>query len=215
MIRPTATLLVDGERHRLCTLMCMVDESYRIVYKPIMAKVRRGVVVLHVQCTPATKCLHSLRAAACKDCFSGHAAVGRSVPWCWGFAAAAERTAAAAAAAGGVLLPLCAQVMEMYQPEAIVVCSGADSLSGDKLGCFNLSLQGHSNCVEFLAKYKVPLLVVGGGGYTLRNVARCWAYETGRLMGHDLPDNLPDSVLNSFNYYMDNQRLRIEVNASG
>jgi acetoin utilization deacetylase AcuC-like enzyme len=44
------------------------------------------------------------------------------------------------------------QVMAMYQPEAIVVCSGADSLSGDKLGCFNLSLQGHSNCVEFLAK---------------------------------------------------------------
>lgn len=50
--------------------------------------------------------------------------------------------------AGTVIL----QVMEIYQPEAIVVCSGADSLSGDKLGCFNLSLQGHSNCVEFLAK---------------------------------------------------------------
>lgn len=32
-------------------------------------------------------------------------------------------------------------------------------------------------------RYNVPLLVVGGGGYTLRNVARCWAYETGRLMG--------------------------------
>jgi histone deacetylase 1/2 len=63
-------------------------------------------------------------------------------------------------------------------------------------------------------RYKVPLLVVGGGGYTLRNVARCWAYETGRLMGHDLPDNLPESVLNSFNYYMDNQRLRIEVGNS-
>jgi histone deacetylase 1/2 len=107
--------------------------------------------------------------------------------------------------------PIMSKVMDMYQPEAIVVCSGADSLSGDKLGCFNLSLQGHSNCVEFLAKYKVPLLVVGGGGYTLRNVARCWAYETGRLMGHDLPDKLPESVLNSFNYYMDNERLRIEV----
>ena len=33
------------------------------------------------------------------------------------------------------------QVMEMYQPGAIVVCGGADSLSGDRLGCFNLSLQ--------------------------------------------------------------------------
>jgi hypothetical protein len=31
--------------------------------------------------------------------------------------------------------------MEVYQPGAIVVCAGADSLSGDKLGCFNLSLQ--------------------------------------------------------------------------
>lgn len=30
--------------------------------------------------------------------------------------------------------------MEMYQPGAIVVCGGADSLSGDKLGCFNLSI---------------------------------------------------------------------------
>jgi len=107
--------------------------------------------------------------------------------------------------------PIMSKVMELYQPEAIVVCSGADSLSGDKLGCFNLSLQGHSNCVEFLAKYDVPLLVVGGGGYTLRNVARCWCYETGRLMGHDLPDELPTSSLNEFNYYMDNQRLRIEV----
>ena len=32
------------------------------------------------------------------------------------------------------------QVMDVYQPGAIVVCGGADSLSGDRLGCFNLSL---------------------------------------------------------------------------
>ncbi len=46
----------------------------------------------------------------------------------------------------------CAQVMEMFQPGAIVMCCGADSLSGDKLGCFNLSMEGHSHCIEFLAK---------------------------------------------------------------
>lgn len=45
------------------------------------------------------------------------------------------------------------QVMEMYQPGAIVMCCGADSLSGDKLGCFNLSMEGHSNCIEFLQKW--------------------------------------------------------------
>jgi histone deacetylase 1/2 len=37
--------------------------------------------------------------------------------------------------------PIMAAVMAKYQPGAIVVCAGADSLSGDRLGCFNLSLQ--------------------------------------------------------------------------
>jgi len=34
------------------------------------------------------------------------------------------------------------KVMEMYQPSAVVLQCGADSLSGDRLGCFNLSLKG-------------------------------------------------------------------------
>ncbi len=80
------------------------------------------------------------------------------------------------------------QVMEVYQPGAIVVCGGADSLSGDRLGCFNLSLQGHAHCMDFLAKFNVPMLVLGGGGYTMRNVARCWCYETGRMLAEELPD---------------------------
>ena len=58
------------------------------------------------------------------------------------------------------------QVMEVFQPEAIVVCGGADSLSGDRLGCFNLSLEGHADCMEFLAKFGVPLLILGGGGFS-------------------------------------------------
>ena len=37
-------------------------------------------------------------------------------------------------------------MMEVYQPGAIVMCGGADSLSGDRLNCFTLSLQGHPQC---------------------------------------------------------------------
>ena len=44
--------------------------------------------------------------------------------------------------------PIMQKVMEHFQPGAIVICGGADSLSGDRLGCFNLSLEGHSNCIE-------------------------------------------------------------------
>jgi len=107
--------------------------------------------------------------------------------------------------------PIMAKVMEMYQPGAVVICGGADSLSGDKLGCFNLSLQGHSNCIEFLAKYNIPMLVLGGGGYTMRNVSRCWCYETGKLLGIDLPDDIPPEAYSEYDYYMDTHCLRIEV----
>ena len=84
--------------------------------------------------------------------------------------------------------------MQVFQPDAIAVCAGADSLSGDRLGCFNLSLEGHSNCLEFLALHNVPILILGGGGYTMRNVSRCWTYETARLQGVDLPDECAPSI---------------------
>jgi histone deacetylase 1/2 len=41
----------------------------------------------------------------------------------------------------------------------------------------------------------VPLLLLGGGGYTMRNVARCWCYETGRMLGDDLEDKCASQLL--------------------
>jgi len=44
---------------------------------------------------------------------------------------------------GFCLMPqIMAKVMEMYQPSAVVLQCGADSLSGDRLGCFNLTIKG-------------------------------------------------------------------------
>lgn len=39
--------------------------------------------------------------------------------------------------------------METYQPSAVVLQCGADSLSGDRLGCFNLTLKGKHQPKEF------------------------------------------------------------------
>ena len=63
--------------------------------------------------------------------------------------------------------------------------------TGDRLGSFNLTLRGHGKCVEFMKKQGVPLLVLGGGGYTVRNVARCWCFETAKLLGVDISNDLP------------------------
>jgi histone deacetylase 1/2 len=81
--------------------------------------------------------------------------------------------------------------MEYYQPSAVVLQCGGDSLSGDRLGCFNLSMKGHANCVRFVKSFNLPTLILGGGGYTMRNVARTWAFETGCLLGENMPANLP------------------------
>ncbi|KAK6340024.1 histone deacetylase [Orbilia blumenaviensis] len=87
--------------------------------------------------------------------------------------------------------PVIGAVMEWYQPEAVVLQCGGDSLSGDRLGCFNLSMRGHANCVEFVKSFNLPVLVLGGGGYTMRNVSRTWCYETGVLVGQHLTPTLP------------------------
>ncbi|KAF2124444.1 hypothetical protein P153DRAFT_326636 [Dothidotthia symphoricarpi CBS 119687] len=87
--------------------------------------------------------------------------------------------------------PVIEAVMTYYGPEAIVLQCGGDSLSGDRLGCFNLSMDGHANCVRYVKSFGVPVIVLGGGGYTMRNVARTWAFETGTLVGTNMSKQLP------------------------
>jgi len=59
--------------------------------------------------------------------------------------------------------------MDVYQPGAVVLQCGADSLAADRLGCFNLSLDGHADCVKFMKRFNVPLLVGLGAGTKYRN----------------------------------------------
>ncbi|KAI9015613.1 histone deacetylase 2 [Hyaloraphidium curvatum] len=98
-----------------------------------------------------------------------------------------------------VFVPVMDKVMEYFAPGAVVLQCGADSLAGDRLGVFNLSMQGHAHCVEYMKSFNVPLLVLGGGGYTMRNVARAWTYETAALVGQTLPLELPNN--DYYDYY--------------
>ena len=108
-----------------------------------------------------------------------------------------------------IFKPVIAKIMEKYQPGAIVLQCGADSLSGDRLGCFKLSIQGHADCVSYVKSFNVPTLVLGGGGYTLRNVPRCWTYETSVLLDTPIPDTLPFN--DYFEYYGPEYRMHLPV----
>jgi histone deacetylase 1/2 len=106
-----------------------------------------------------------------------------------------------------VFKPVIQAIMDRFRPGAVVLQCGADSLTGDRLGCFNLTLRGHASAVEFVKSFGLPTLVLGGGGYTMRNVARCWTYETSVLLDNKIPDELPYS--DYFEYFGPDYRLHI------
>ncbi|KAK9470922.1 uncharacterized protein V1510DRAFT_421495 [Dipodascopsis tothii] len=85
-------------------------------------------------------------------------------------------------------------VIATYQPSAVVLQCGTDSLGCDRLGCFNLNIRAHGECVRYMKTFGLPLLVLGGGGYTPRNVSRAWAYETSVLLNVELDSKLPPDI---------------------
>lgn len=103
--------------------------------------------------------------------------------------------------------PIISKVMETFQPSAVVLQCGADSLTGDRLGCFNLTVRGHGKCVEFVKKYGLPFMMVGGGGYTIRNVSRAWTYETSVALGVEIANELPYN--DYFEYFGPDFKLHI------
>ncbi|KYM93232.1 Histone deacetylase Rpd3 [Atta colombica] len=119
-----------------------------------------------------------------------------------------------------IFVPIISKVMETFQPSAVVLQCGADSLTdyiifnaninhyiGDRLGCFNLTVRGHGKCVEFVKRYNLPFLMVGGGGYTIRNVSRCWTYETSVALGCEIANELPYN--DYFEYFGPDFKLHI------
>ena len=72
--------------------------------------------------------------------------------------------------------------MDVYRPGAVVLQCGADSLTGDRLGCFNLTVKGHGEAVKFVKSFGLPTLVLGGGGYNIRNVSRSVLSPTRSLL---------------------------------
>ncbi|KAI5170731.1 histone deacetylase 1/2 [Nematocida sp. LUAm3] len=106
-----------------------------------------------------------------------------------------------------IFKPIIGDSVEKFRPNVIVLQCGADSLAGDRIGCFNLTHKGHASCVEFVKKLGLPVLVLGGGGYTISNVSRVWAYETSILANVPLTQTLPYTEY--FDHYHPNYTLEV------
>jgi hypothetical protein len=56
--------------------------------------------------------------------------------------------------------------------------------------------------------FGLPMVVLGGGGYTIPNVARCWVNETAELLEKTIPDEIPQNAF--YSSYGPHYRLHFE-----
>lgn len=49
---------------------------------------------------------------------------------------------------------------------------------------------GYVQCVNFVKKFNLLLLIFGGGGYIIRNVVRCWMFEIVVVLDFDIVNGM-------------------------
>eukprot|EP00079_Xenopus_tropicalis_P037878 XP_017951649.1 PREDICTED: histone deacetylase 8 isoform X1 [Xenopus tropicalis] len=84
------------------------------------------------------------------------------------------------------------EVFTTFNPEAVVLQLGADTIAGDPMCSFNMTPQGIGKCLKYVLQWQLPTLILGGGGYHLPNTARCWTYLTALIVGRTLSSEIPD-----------------------
>ncbi|KAJ2752073.1 Histone deacetylase 8, partial [Coemansia sp. BCRC 34490] len=73
-----------------------------------------------------------------------------------------------------------------FAPEVIVVQCGADGLAGDPYKVFNLTTDAYVCALDLIVSWNLPVLLVGGGGYSNPDCARCWTRLTAAACGVDI-----------------------------
>ncbi len=84
-------------------------------------------------------------------------------------------------------------LLEAFAPDILVTQLGIDSYHSDPLTHLQLTSRGYVAVIRELARLNLPWLALGGGGYDLEAVARCWTLAYGVMLGIEWPDRIPDS----------------------
>ena len=83
-------------------------------------------------------------------------------------------------------------LLEAFRPDLLVTQLGIDTYHSDPLTHLALTTHGYVQAVKALADCAgaQPWLALGGGGYDLSAVARCWALAYGVMVKREWPDAL-------------------------
>ena len=90
-------------------------------------------------------------------------------------------------------------LIRAFAPDVLVTQLGIDSYHSDPLTHLQLTSRGYVEALRELARLELPWLALGGGGYDLSAVARCWTLAYGVMLGVDWPDALPAACSDQYN----------------
>ena len=68
-------------------------------------------------------------------------------------------------------------------------------MSTDPLTHLELTTNGFCEMVKKIRDFNLPLAALGGGGYNVTNVARCWTLALGIFAGIELSDTIPEDKI--------------------
>jgi acetoin utilization protein AcuC len=84
--------------------------------------------------------------------------------------------------------------LRQFQPEALVILSGADAIAGDPLMGLNLSNLGLIQMIQSLLRLAPHRIILGGGGYNPWTTVRYWTLLWAALTHRPQPSTLPAEV---------------------
>jgi len=85
-----------------------------------------------------------------------------------------------------------------YKPDVIVAQLGCDTFESDPLTHLRLTTHGFTKMVRAINGFGIPWVGLGGGGYSVPNVARAWSLAYSIMAGIELTDTLPQAYLDIF-----------------
>ncbi|MFC1848058.1 acetoin utilization protein AcuC [Chloroflexota bacterium] len=82
-------------------------------------------------------------------------------------------------------------LVDRYEPDVIVTQLGTDTHHLDPMTQLSLTTEGYSELVKRMRRMSPRWVALGGGGYEMSVVVRCWALAYGIMTGRDWPDEIP------------------------
>jgi len=94
-------------------------------------------------------------------------------------------------------------LVRKFNPEIILVQCGADGHVDDRLAHLRMTTETYASIIREMHGLahelcEGRLLLLGGGGYTLANVPRVWAFAFATLAGSSLDDTIPSEWAREF-----------------